>query len=64
MPTPQEAHNQGQTDRSEGNGHNPPHGTWDHVTAVTVERQAEITQTNSAYNQGYSHTGEQQTDSK
>ena len=59
MTTTQDAHNQGQTDRSEGNGYNPPCDTWDHVTAVTVERNAEITETNSAYNSGYSHVGEQ-----
>jgi hypothetical protein len=57
--TTQEAHNQGQTDRSQGNGHNPPHGTWDHVTAVTTERNAEITANNTAYNQGYEHAREQ-----
>jgi hypothetical protein len=56
----QQHHNQGQTDRKEGNGQNPPHGTWDHVTAVSVERQAEITRDNSAYNEGYKHTGDQQ----
>ena len=62
--TTQDAHNKGQTDRSEGNGYNPPHGTWDHVTAVSVERQAEIAGDNAAYNAGYSHTGSQQKDSK
>lgn len=58
------SHNQGQTDRSEVNGYNPPHGAWDHVTAVSVERNAEITANNTAYNAGYSHTGEQQRDGK
>lgn len=56
---PNQPHNAGQTDRSEGNGYNPPHGAWDHVTAVTVERNAEITTNNTAYNEGYHHAGEQ-----
>ena len=59
MTTTQEAHNAGQTDRSEGNGYNPTHGVADHVTAVSVERNAEITANNTAYNEGYKHTGDQ-----
>ena len=62
MPTPHQAHNQGQRDVGQGKPSNPPHGVIDHVTAVSVGRQAEITRNNTAYQKGVDNANAQKKD--
>jgi hypothetical protein len=55
----EQSHNDGQTDASQGNGYNAPHGLLDSILTWSSEGCKEITEDNSAYREGYEHTQSQ-----
>lgn len=51
-------HNDGQTDRAEGNGYNAPHGFADEMLTFGTAR-SQVTEDNKAYREGYRHADKQ-----
>jgi hypothetical protein len=56
---PEKCHNDGQTDRANGNGYDKPHGIIADLTTWTSEGMREIATDNIAYHEGYTHTDSQ-----
>jgi hypothetical protein len=52
-------HNQGQNDRSEGNGYNPPHGLGEDLFTWTEAGCRKIAEENGAYRKGWENADEQ-----
>lgn len=59
MKTPHDHHNDGQRDRAEDNGYNPPHGTIDQLTTWSSEGSKKLVEDNEAYKEGWRHTDSQ-----
>lgn len=52
-------HNDGQTDRAEGNGYNAPHGLLEDVLTWSSDGCQRITEDNEAYRQGWENADKQ-----